>query len=200
MKRVVLLAAMAAFLLSAAAMASPNATYYTTGTFSTGGTNVLNVGGKTLTFNAEPVWTLDLSSGFSVAPLGSFTENGTLTIPTNETFTLTIWQTAPGSGDATDIGDISGKFTVNGDGTSKSTVYLDFTSDTFAFNGTTYSTPTGSPIAGINWGVKSVNPLSTNSTTSLNGIAYTTTPEPDSLLLLAAGFPAFLGLIRRKRP
>jgi PEP-CTERM motif len=198
MKRVVLLIAVAAVLLSTAAMASDNVTYFTTGAFSTGGGNVLNVGGKTLTYNAEPSWTLDLSTGFSVAPLGSFTENGTLAVPSGETFTLTIWQTAPGAGSATDLGSISGKFTVNPDGTTKSTVFLDFTSATFAFMGTTYSTPAGSPIAGINWGVVSVNPLSTNTTTSLNGIAYTT-PEPSSLLLLGAGVSGLLGLVRRKR-
>ena len=198
MKRVVLLIAVVAVLLSTAALADDSVTYYTTGTFSTGGGNVLNVGGKTLTYNAEPTWTLDLSSGFSVAPLGSFTENGTLAIPSGETFTLTIWQTAPGSGSATDIGNISGKFTVNPDGTTKSTVFLDFTSAVFAFNGTNYSTPTGSPLNGINWGVVSINPLSTNTTTSLNGIAYTT-PEPSSLLLLGAGVSGLLGLVRRKR-
>lgn len=197
MKRVVFFVAMIAVLLSTAALADTTVTYYTTGTFSSGGTNVLNVGGKTLTYNAESVNKLSLD-GYSIAPFGSFTENGTLSVPTGETFTLTLWQLTPGAGSATDIGNISGKFTVNPSGTSKSTVYLDFTSSTFLFNGTHYSELTGSPIDGVEWGVLSVNPISTNTTTSLNGIALTT-PEPGSLVLLGAGITGLLTLVRRKR-
>jgi PEP-CTERM motif len=196
MKRVVLLVAVAAILLSTAAMADVTVTYYTTGKFSTGNTNVLNVGGKTLTYNGETTTKLDLD-GYSIAPLGSFTENGTLSVPTHETFTLTIWQQTPGVGSATDIGTISGKFTVNSNHTTKSTVFLDFTTAVFSFNGTNYST-VGLPIDKIEWGVLSVNPISTNTTTSLNGLAINT-PEPSSLLLLGAGISGLVGLVRRKR-
>jgi PEP-CTERM motif len=197
MKRAVLLVAFGVILISTVALADTTVTYYTTGAFSTGGTNVLNVGGKTLTFNAESLNKIALS-GYSIAPLGSFTENGTLSVPSGETFTLTIWELTPGAGSATDIGTIAGKFTVNPSGTSKSTVFLDFTSNVYSFNGTKYSTPAGSPIAGVAWGVASVNPISTNTTTSLNGLVQST-PEPGSLLLLGVGVSGLLTLVRRKR-
>ena len=196
MKRVVLLVAVAALFLSTAAMADIFATYTTSGSFSSSGTNVFQVGAGKLVFTGTPSTTLDVTP-FSFANLGTFTEIGTLTIPAGETFTLTIMQTAPGGGSATDVGSISGKFTVIGPN-DKSTVLLTFGPPTFTFLGNTYSQPSGSPIDGIAWGVFANTTISAQQNTTLQGLAMNT-PEPSSLLMLGAGLSGLVGLIRRKR-
>ena len=200
MKRVVLLVAMAALILSTAANADVFVTYYTTGTFSTSGTNILQSGASKLTFTGTPSTTLALDP-FSFANLGTFTESGTLSVPSGESFTLNIYQTSPGSGHATDIGTMSGKFTVTKTkfGTvTKSTVNLVFGAPYFTFDGNEYSIPTGSPIDKIAWGSFATSTISTQTNTTLQGIAINT-PEPSSLLMLGVGISGLVGIIRRKR-
>ena len=81
---------------------------------------------------------------------------------------------------------------------SNSSVTLVFAAPYFTYQGNTYSTPTGSPIDKIAWGVFKNTSISVQDTTTLQGVAINT-PEPSSLLMLGAGLSGLVGLIRRKR-
>ena len=206
MKRVVLLVAVAALFLSTAAMADTTVTYSTTGGFNGTASNVLNLGGVTITYHPQSGSTIDLvSSGapnfdWGTAEFGTFTVSGTGTGTANgtQTFQLTLIQTVPGpTGTASDSAVLNGTVKAKG-----SQLFLTFGPPPFVFsgNGLTYSQMAPS-VNGINWSVlfqTTIQPA--GQVTSLQGLGQTVpTPEPSSLLLLGAGVSGLVGMIRRKR-
>jgi len=206
MKRVVLLVAVAALILSTAAMADTTVTYSTTGGFNNTASTVLNLGGVTVTYHPQASSTISLpSSGaplydWGTAQFGTFTVSGTGSGDgTGNTFQLTLNQTVPApGGTAVDSATLSGVITSSG-----SHLIVVFNNLTFNWpgNGVNYSIMAGSPLSGVNWAVTEQTTIQpAGQVTSLQGLGQTTpTPEPSSLLLLGAGVSGLVGMIRRKR-
>lgn len=183
-------------------------TYYTTGYF-TGGTVTTNSSGSTLTFPDGDTLKWDNLSSTTVNLLNDGTEgnisygmfdttgvgSNTSTVPSGETFTLNVYQTAPSSTSFTDVATLTGMISSTG-----SSIILTFPTLNFMLGPDIFSISQPGPTAlNPGGGFVIVPPNDDNGATTINGqAAMTTTPEPSTMILFGLGLIS-LSLIGRKR-
>jgi hypothetical protein len=188
-----LLSIVAVVWLGAAASYANSVTFSTSGSFNGSGSNIMfGSGGDTLSIDFTGVNTVSLNDDpFTFTSLGQFQTSTTgagasITSPT--TFTLTINQTQPSTGNADLLASLQGTLQQN-----QSTSLVTFSVNSVTIGSETYAV-TNNPLP-------LVPPSTNNGKTSIQARVSSTVPDGgQTAVLLAAGLVALFGATRIWRP